>query len=1037
MAISRQLNFRAISVLGLLFFCGIAAVHDPFAFGLRSECELINLPRCGKLQSGFISLPNPFGHWTQLEIVNSSNYKFLERASEVLMTQAESVHSEEASNVTFEDFQRCEQQIHQLTCAVIAPKCFFLSRLSVSSVPPCKRVCVEVRERCSDLLISGGLQWPVFLDCQEFIECDIETVCRGRRSVLPPVSKSGERRHHFHRLKRPARLPPFQFKHHSQMHLKRMLRKIVHACPDITRFYEIGKSVERRPLWVIEFSDNPGQHDELEPEVKWVGGIHGNEVLGREMLIAFAHYLCREWKSGNQRIVNMIKTTRIHLMPTMNPDGYHKAGLQPKYRRDWLTGRYSKKGFDLNRNFPDLTADMYHNEKHGGPNHHLEIPMEYWRSHREDHLPEIHAVIKWIKNYPFLLSAQLHGGELVANYPYDIRRISSGKWRWLSETPDYAACPDDALFRMLASTFAESHGTMANPILNRCDGNFGRTGGITNGADWYTVHGGMQDFNYLHTNCYEILIEIGCQKFPPAYVLPEEWINNKEAFIAYTEKAHVGIKGLVTDAYGVRIPDAEIQVEGIEHHITTTENGEYWRLLTPGSYYVSAVHPEYRIHGQFVEVLNKPNTTEAKRVDFVLHTEEEWNIKLPKIGHLKILPALVTPPTLVESFTTVGNYNITEETPLSIAPNIAEGISVSPNQSSFETQKFTEPPTLKSTEPKRPKIINSTKESTSTFVEIVTNTSVNPQMESTSETITNIPSVLGTGKSANLYTTSSHGLLEAENTTAVNLPLSITDQSNAVTRFVRNMTSVESELEKSQSTSPFFIENNSSSSKPTVMLNVSDTSSSALYTSVKNEASTQGNVIDNRMIELSTHYTSNVKTRLSDIKFDQNQQTAPTLVQSTNSSLYSSNATETSVRDLENDLIEITTGKPFQVKNKNKNRNETSTTTYRTPKVIQTEESSLAPQKKYATLHSSNPFQINTSAHGWKDITGKTISTARPEFYASSSAMGTEHSIESSGDSDYKDSPSFQNGGKPTKDHRDLEDQKTDHTEVDSYRLQT
>uniref|UniRef100_H2YYQ7 FZ domain-containing protein n=1 Tax=Ciona savignyi TaxID=51511 RepID=H2YYQ7_CIOSA len=59
----------AISALGLLFFCEIAAVHDPFAFGLRSECELINLPRCRRLQRGFISLPNPFGHFSQLEII--------------------------------------------------------------------------------------------------------------------------------------------------------------------------------------------------------------------------------------------------------------------------------------------------------------------------------------------------------------------------------------------------------------------------------------------------------------------------------------------------------------------------------------------------------------------------------------------------------------------------------------------------------------------------------------------------------------------------------------------------------------------------------------------------------------------------------------------------------------------------------------------------------------------------------------------------------------------------------------------------------
>lgn len=56
-----------------------------------------------------------------------------------------------------------------------------------------------------------------------------------------------------------------------------------------------------------------------------MAGAHGNEVLGRELLLLLMQFMCQEYLAGNSRIVRLIEDTRIHLLPSINPDGYEKA----------------------------------------------------------------------------------------------------------------------------------------------------------------------------------------------------------------------------------------------------------------------------------------------------------------------------------------------------------------------------------------------------------------------------------------------------------------------------------------------------------------------------------------------------------------------------------------------------------------------------------------------------------------------------------------------------------------------------------------
>ncbi len=338
-----------------------------------------------------------------------------------------------------------------------------------------------------------------------------------------------------------------EFRHYSNEELYALMDFYGAQFPDITRVYSIGQSVQGRDLRVIEISDNPGVHEPGEPEFKYVANTHGNEVTGRVTLLWLMQTLCNNY-SSDPSIRDIVDSTRIHLLPSMNPDGYTIAEEGDIVG---TVGRYNANGVDLNRNFPD----QY-------------IQTKVARQ------PETQAVIKWIEEYPFVLSMNLHNGALVANYPYDTN-------------PDgfdvYTASPDDDVFRHLALTYSRAHATMH--LGHPCP----LTGesfpdGITNGADWYSFNGGMQDYNYLNSNCFEIIVEQECEKFPKAERLEGIWEANEEALVSFIREVHNGVKGFVMDEEGKGIAGASVDVLDRQHMITSVADGDYWRLLLPGEY---------------------------------------------------------------------------------------------------------------------------------------------------------------------------------------------------------------------------------------------------------------------------------------------------------------------------------------------------------------------------------------------------------------------------------------------------------------------
>ncbi|KAF3445470.1 hypothetical protein FNV43_RR10646 [Rhamnella rubrinervis] len=350
--------------------------------------------------------------------------------------------------------------------------------------------------------------------------------------------------------------------------LEKAVTEFGRRCSNVSRIYSIGRSVNGVPLWVIEISNKPGE-EEAEPAFKFIGNVHGDEPLGRELLMLLADWICNNYMKDPLATL-IVENVHLHILPSMNPDGFS------------LRQRGNANNIDLNRDFPDQF-----------------FPMNDDESSRQ---PETKAIMKWMREMRFTASASLHGGALVANYPWDGTQ---------DKRRNYYACPDDATFRFLASVYSRAHHNMSLSTEFQ--------GGITNGAYWYPIYGGMQDWNYIYGGCFELTLEISDNKWPPANELPTLWEYNRKSMLNLVlSLVKSGVHGRIFSSDSGRPLPGSIIIEGINYTLKTSRGfADYHRLLpSEGRYKVVATVPGYRSKTTSIW-LEEAATT----VDFVLDPE--------------------------------------------------------------------------------------------------------------------------------------------------------------------------------------------------------------------------------------------------------------------------------------------------------------------------------------------------------------------------------------------------------------------------------
>ncbi len=323
-----------------------------------------------------------------------------------------------------------------------------------------------------------------------------------------------------------------------------MMYKFASDYPNICQIVEAGNSVLGRKILFAKISDNIDQR-ETEPQFMYTSTIHGDETTGYVLMLRLIDSLLTSYGT-DVRITNLIDNIEIWINPLANPDGTYHSGDSTVYGAT----RYNDNGYDLNRNFPDPVNGVH---------------------------PEQQQETTVFRNFQeannFLLIANFHGGTEVVNYPWDT---------WSNTGTDSRIHPDQTWYQFISQLYADTCQLFSPPnYMNLYDD------GITNGGDWYVIHGGRQDYTNYYNWGREVTIEISDVHLIPANELPAHWEYNKRSLLNYMESVLYGVKGIVTNNFDNPVK-AKITVE--EHDIDNSEvwtdsvTGFYLRMLEPGNY---------------------------------------------------------------------------------------------------------------------------------------------------------------------------------------------------------------------------------------------------------------------------------------------------------------------------------------------------------------------------------------------------------------------------------------------------------------------
>ncbi len=141
--------------------------------------------------------------------------------------------------------------------------------------------------------------------------------------------------------------------YHNYQELTSALQDLAKKNPDLVQLTSIAQTSEGHDMWALRITSNFNNASQ-KPAAIYMGGHHAREHLSVEMPLMWAQYLVAQYRANDPRVVRLLNSRDIHIIPTVNPDGMEydiKDNSYKMWRKNRARNADGTYGVDLNRNY--------------------------------------------------------------------------------------------------------------------------------------------------------------------------------------------------------------------------------------------------------------------------------------------------------------------------------------------------------------------------------------------------------------------------------------------------------------------------------------------------------------------------------------------------------------------------------------------------------------------------------------------------------------------------------------------------------------